>query len=367
MAGGVLALVAASYGLFLLPSDPLAGVPHAIAPIEDRPGPAAPPEPSDARMREVPRDTSRTGAEIEAESGVSVVRGDGTSAPGALVLRIPDEPGPIRLRPAPDARLVEATRDGTLPRIGRDGSRAAAVYARPEGGLPGGVKPTARIALLVGGLGLSEAATADALEKLPAPVTLAFAPYGRELGAQVARARELGHEVMLQVPMEPFDYPASDPGPRTLTVAAKPQDNVDNLRWMMARFPGYVGVVNFMGGKLTANETALAPLMREIGSRGLAFVDDGSSPRSLATAIGPGLRAPTARADVAIDAVPRPDAIDRELARLETQARERGFALGSASALPITLDRIGRWARALEGRRILLVPVSTAFAAGTRP
>jgi polysaccharide deacetylase 2 family uncharacterized protein YibQ len=34
-----------------------------------------------------------------------------------------------------------------------------------------------------------------------------------------SRAREDGHEVMLQVPMEPFDYPDNDPGPHTLTAA----------------------------------------------------------------------------------------------------------------------------------------------------
>ena len=32
----------------------------------------------------------------------------------------------------------------------------------------------------------------------------------------VARAREAGHEVLLEVPMEPFDYPDNDPGPQTL-------------------------------------------------------------------------------------------------------------------------------------------------------
>ena len=63
-----------------------------------------------------------------------------------------------------------------------------------------------------------------------------------------------------------------------------------------------------------------------------------------------------------IDGAPRPEAIDAELARLEELAKKRGFALGTASALPLTVDRILRWTRILEARNILIVPVSAAFA-----
>lgn len=366
--GAALALAAFAGALYAIRSDPLAGVPHALVPIEDRPSAATSEASAGARPREAPSDAARrTAADLEAASGVSVIRGDGASAPGALVLPVPDEASALRLNPAPDARLVERTRHGALPRIGRDGARASVVYARPPGALPRGVQPAGRVALLVGGLGLSEAGTDEALAKLPPAVTLAFAPYGRGLEAQVVRARELGHEVMLQVPMEPFDYPANDPGPHTLTAGARAHENLDKLHWMMARFPGYVGIVNFMGAKLTASDAALAPVLRDIGSRGLAFVDDGSSPRSTAAEVGPRVRTPTVRADLVVDAVARADAIDKELARLEARARDRGFALGSASALPVTLERVARWARELEGRGILLVPVSTTFDAAASP
>jgi polysaccharide deacetylase 2 family uncharacterized protein YibQ len=362
--GMAVVAIAAGSAYLALPADPLAGVPHAIVPIVARRSAAEPPQAAPAGVHEVATEVARrTGVDVESASGVSVVRGDGTSAPQSLVITIPDDPGTIRLKPAPDPRLLEQGRHGPLPRIGRDGSRAAVVYARPAGALPGGVKPAARIALVVSGLGLSDAVTADALAKLPPTTTLAFAPYGRDLEAQVARARARGHEVLLQVPMEPFDYPANDPGPHTLTAAAKPQDNLDKLHWVMARFPGYVGVVNFMGAKLTADEPALTALLREIGGRGLGFIDDGSSPRSLAAKVGPSVRTPTARADAVLDGVARADAIDKELARLETLARERGYALATASALPVTLDRLARWATGLEAKGILLVPASTAFEA----
>jgi len=135
----------------------------------------------------------------------------------------------------------------------------------------------------------------------------------------------------------------------------------------MGRFTGYTGVVNFMGAKLTADEAALTAILREIVGRGLAFLDDGSSSRSLVKTVGAANRVPVARADVVLDRAPRADLIDQELARLEETARKRGVAVGTASALPLTVERIARWAKALEARGVLLVPVSYAFAGESRP
>jgi polysaccharide deacetylase 2 family uncharacterized protein YibQ len=367
--GAAFAIVFAALGLYVtFVDDPLGGEPHALVPIETpgrinagddartHDGGSAPaPGPSGEQRARA------TASEVEAESGVAVVRPGGAAAPSAVIIQVPDE-GSGKLHPAPDERLAERTRYGLLPKQGADGSRSAKVYARPADTLlPGGARPTAKVALVIGGLGISQSATADAISRLPASVTLAFAPYGGDLDRHVASARADGHEVMLQVPMEPFDYPDNDPGPHTLTASAKPQDNLARLHWVMGRFTGYTGVVNFMGGKLTADEAALAPVLREIGARGLLFLDDGSSARSLAGRVGPSVQTPTALADLVLDRVPRPEAVDGQLQRLEQMARQRGFAVGSASALPVTVERIAQWARTLETRGVLLVPVSSAY------
>ena len=336
-------------------------VAHESDPPRREPDPLRPETGASARAQDLAADSPRrTAVEVETASGVSVVRTNGVAAPASLIIRIPED-ATIALKPAPDPGLIERTRQGVLPKIGPDGSRPSMVYARPAGALPNGARPVARVAIMVGGLGLNQTVTTDAIAKLPAPVTLAFAPYGSDLNRVVPQAREEGHEVMLQVPMEPFDYPGNDPGPHTLTTQAKPQENIDRLHWAMGRFTGYTGLVNFLGAKLTADEAALAPILREIGGRGLAFLDDGSSLRSRAGEVGPAAGTATARADVMLDSAPRADAIDKELNRLEGIARERGFAIGTASALPVSVDRIARWTRTLEERGILLVPVSAAF------
>jgi hypothetical protein len=262
-----------------------------------------------------------------------------------------------------DQRFAEASRNGPIPRIAPDGTRPSEAFAQPVKTIAD--RPNApRIAIVVAGLGISAIGTSDALAKLPGPVTLAFAPYGADLDRIASRARGGGHELLLQVPMEPFDYPDNDPGPQTLLTSLNADQNVERLHWLMSRLQGYVGISNYMGGRFTATEAALVPVLREAAKRGLIFVEDGTSPRSLAGQLAGANNLPYAKADLMIDAVPSSAEIDRALGRLEKTARERGIAIGMASALPASIERIALWAKAAESHGIQLVPISAAVVRG---
>jgi polysaccharide deacetylase 2 family uncharacterized protein YibQ len=158
--------------------------------------------------------------------------------------------------------------------------------------------------------------------------------------------------------MEPFDYPDNDPGPQTLLMSLSAEQNLDRLYWLMSRFQGYVGIANHMGARFTSSEPALSPVLREMGRRGLVYFDDASSPRSLAGQIAGANNLPFAKAEVVLDSVPTPVNIDRALTRLEAMARERGTAVAIASALPASIERIAQWARTIENRGYVLVPIS---------
>jgi uncharacterized protein len=161
--------------------------------------------------------------------------------------------------------------------------------------------------------------------------------------------------------MEPFDFLRDNPGPHTLVADAGKPGNGDNLAWLMSRFTGYVGVANFLGGKFTADEAALRPVLRAFATRGLFYVDDGTSARSLAMTLAPGQALAAARADIVLDSTGGPGAIEAALARLEAIARDKGLAIGVASALPDSIETISRFARGLEARGIALVPLSAAM------
>jgi uncharacterized protein len=260
-----------------------------------------------------------------------------------------------------DKSLLEPSRHGAIPKIGPGGVRPAALYAKPRE-LPPNRKDFPRIAIVIGGLGISASGTADAFDKLPAPVTFALAPYGSDLEKLSERARTENHEVLLQVPMEPFDYPDNDPGPQTLLTSLTAEQNIDRLHWLMSRFQGYVGLVSTMGARFATAEQALSPVIAETAKRGLIYMDDGASSRSVAGQIAGGRSLPFVKTDIVLDVVPTPVEIDRALARLEMTARDNGSAVGLATAQPGTLARIAEWAKKVEGRGFNLVPITMVAA-----
>lgn len=331
------------------PSSP-SGV--TVARIEPAPPPPAAPAPVQA---------SAPAQDTGDASGVTVVRPPGTVAPAPAFIKVPQELT-VSLQPAPDPKLVEKTRFGLLPRRGADGTRPADIYARP---LITSAKVPAtapRIALVVGGMGLNSALTSRATTDLPPDVTFAFAPYGDDLDHQVRAAREAGHEVVLQVPMEGFgDAPATDTS-HLLMSGLEGRELLDRLHWHMGRFTGYVALSGFMGGKFTADDAGLMPVLRDVGSRGLFYVDDGTSARSRVAALASPLALPLVRADVLIDASPDPAAIDAALRRLESRARDRGVAVGFANGLPASISRMAAFAKKLEDHGLALVPVSALAA-----
>ncbi len=267
----------------------------------------------------------------------------GGLAPGALSAGDP-------LPQAPLAGFFAAGPGGALPVIAADGRTPADAYARPfiSNGRP-------RVALVIGGLGLNSKSTRQAIETLPPEVTLSFVPYSDGLQGWIDMARAAGHEVLLEAPMEPKDYPNNDPGPYTLMADARPDDTVHKLEWLLSRASGYFGVTNYLGSKFVASPAAMTTFAGALKGRGLAFVDDGSAGRT-----GGGI--PRATADRVVDEQLSGDAIQLQLAALETQASHTGRALGSGFAYPVTLDEAARWANGLAARGYQLAPASALMA-----
>lgn len=254
------------------------------------------------------------------------------------------------LAQAPIAGYFAPGPGGPLPVIGADGRTPADVYARPF--TPNG-RP--RVALLIGGLGLNAKTTRQAIDTLPPEVTLSFVPYADGLQGWIDMARAAGHEVLLEAPMEPKDYPNNDPGPYTLMADGRPDDTVHKLEWLLSRASGYYGVTNYLGSKFVASPAAMNTFAGALKGRGLAFIDDGSAARA-----GGGI--PRASADRVVDEQLSGEAIDQQLAALEAQASRTGRALGSGFAYPVTLDEAARWANGLAARGYQLAPASAVMA-----
>jgi hypothetical protein len=251
------------------------------------------------------------------------------------------------LAAAPIAGVFTPGPGGPLPIISQDGRTPFDAYRRPflSNGRP-------KVALVIGGLGLNAHATQQAIETLPGEITLSFVAYADGLQGWIDLARAHGHEVLIETPMEPVDYPDNDPGPYTLMAAASAPETVKKLEWVMSRATGYMGLTNYLGSRFLATDGAYATFATVMRGRGVAFIDDGSAGRRTGGGV---IRASAERV---IDDELSKAAIDQQLVAMEAGALQRGQALGSGFAYPVTLEAVARWAQNLDQRGFQLAPAS---------
>ena len=358
---GLCLLIAGSLYTALTP-DGIAGGAVDLAAVAQQPrdsAPAAADEHSGIETGTVPARTSgRSGADIHEEltgDGLTVTtfRPGARESDGPLVLDGGAPGQDLRVAHLPEEGLLEETAFGAIPTVGPGGKRPVDAYARSWSQTRG-----ARIAIVVGGLGLSQTGTQYAIQTLPEEVTLAFAASGNSLTRWRQEARRGGHAILLQVPMEPFNYPAVDPGRDTLTIDAGADDNLADLHRSMARITNYTGIMNYMGGRFMADAEAFEPVMRDIADRGLLFLDDGSGSQSQAGLLARTLGAPFAEAEIVLDARRERGAILQSLDALERSAIRHGAAIGVASAFDTSVDVIAEWITNASSRNIEIVGVA---------
>lgn len=349
VAGAGLLLLAAAALFVTVLGDPRAGAPSARVALERQP-PAPTPTPTGLEAFSMEAGglyadlTGETDPALLGEAVITLPDGATVSGDGAPVTapRVAARP----LAAAPIAGLHQPGPDGPLPRIAPDGRVPAQAYARP---FQSNGKP--RVALIVGGLGLNPTTTRAAIERLPAEVTLSFVPYAEGLQGWIDLARAQGHEVMIEIPMEPTGYPANDPGPYTLLASAEPAEIEARLNWLLSRATGYFGVTNYLGDRFAGSEAGMTAFTGLLRQRGIAFLDDGSMSRS---------RGAWARASAnrIIDEQQSPAAIVGQLNALEALAKSRGQALGSGFSYPVTVEAVARWTAGLDARGLQLAPAS---------
>jgi polysaccharide deacetylase 2 family uncharacterized protein YibQ len=227
--------------------------------------------------------------------------------------------------------------------------------------------PRPRIAVVLTGLGLASKMTEAAIKELPGAITLSFTPYSRKLNQWVALARVNGHEVMLDLPMEPTTYPDDDPGPQALLTALSARQNLDRLRWTLDRATGYVGLAGVMGSRFAASREHMAPVLAELRDRGLLFLDNRADERSLAAGLAGEIGLPNAVNNRSLDRTQASRvAIDARLVQVENVARSEGFAVAMGRPYPVTIERLRAWAKGLEARGFALAPISALANRQTR-
>jgi polysaccharide deacetylase 2 family uncharacterized protein YibQ len=311
-------------------------------PSANAPAPANPPAPAAAAQPQV---ATAAPAPPPVNEPLAPPSGEALAPPSFAQL-----PARTDLKPldaGPQADLVKDSPDGPLPVA--DGSKEPrTAYARAF--VPPKEKAV-KIAVVVVGLGLSREAAEAAIAKLPPEVDLSFSPYAGNLDALVKKAREAGHEVLLDLPLEPPNFPLHDAGPLAIMAQDSPGATTDRLRQILGKTTSYVGLAAALHSPV-ATGGAWPPLLHEVRERGLLLVGDGFA--------GIGVADAPALATVALvpDETPFRAAIDASLDRLLATAQRDGSAVAYVSPRPVTFERLVAWTATLPQRGAVLAPVS---------
>ncbi len=256
---------------------------------------------------------------------------------------------PIEVNPD----LSEVVEGKTLPKIeGKAEPWKSYASARD----PSDTRP--KIAIVVSGLGLKAAITEKAIAVLPSAVSFSFSPYSASGFTLMQRARADGHEVLLDLPLEPLLPQIQDAGPKALLTGNNAEENLSRLQWVMSRGEGYVGLLAMMGGKFLGHEPSLRPMLQELKKRGLMYVDNGQGFGTLSGKIIADIGAVGAGIDIQIDQNLDRGSVEKSFLRLEEIAKSKGFATGITRPYPLILDEIAAWSKSLESKGIALVPIT---------
>jgi polysaccharide deacetylase 2 family uncharacterized protein YibQ len=252
-----------------------------------------------------------------------------------------------------------------LPKIDENGRTPAQAYAAH-------FDPAERhphIALVIDGIGLDRALSAQVLHDLPRMVDIAFSAYAVPEAAKSLSelARAQGRECLVSIPMEPSGFPVVEEGDKMLLTGGIPEQNRLNLEWALSGVQGCVGATaasdGMAGERFAESRQAFGNVLAELDQRGLVYLDPrpGAPPPESAT---PGHALPRV-VDLVVDRPTSPDepasaeTIDKNLATLERIAAEHGSAIGLAGPpSPVLLERLAVWSNALTAHGVVLAPLT---------
>lgn len=215
------------------------------------------------------------------------------------------------------------------------------------------------IVIVIDDMGVDQARSRRVRE-LPAPLTLSFLPYARDLAGQAQAARGRGHELMLHLPMEPTSG-VLDPGPNALLTTLA--DDAIRRRTVAAldSFGGYVAVNNHMGSRFTTWRPGVEMALKEMRGRGLAWLDSRTHAQSVGGLVAEELGMPHIDRHVFLDDVDNLDAVRQQLAETERIARRQGMAIAIGHPHDATIKALAEWLPSLRGKGFVQGPVSAAI------
>ena len=214
-----------------------------------------------------------------------------------------------------------------------------------------------RLTIIIDDLGHNFEAARRFIE-LELPLSFAVLPQ-RTYSKRIAElAREKGREVMLHLPMEPYDYPETNPGPGAILAHMTKQELIDMLEKDLASVPQAIGVSNHMGSFLTSEKEVMETVMGYLKVNDLFFVDSLTAPDTVAYKVAKKMDVKAARRTMFLDNIQDVQAITENIMLMAEKSRKIDGLIAIAHPYPTTYEAFKLALPRLRENGIEVVPIS---------
>ncbi len=194
-----------------------------------------------------------------------------------------------------------------------------------------------QIALIIDDVGYNRP-IAKKFSELDKNITFSVLPNSPHKRSIAIAAHNNGLEIMLHLPMEPFEYPKVNPGPGALLVSMSQDELITQLSSDIAAIPYVKGVNNHMGSRMTSLSSKMYQIFTILKKEELFFIDSRTSPQSLCKPSARLLQIPFAERDVFLDHFQTHKAIKRQINSLVRKALKTGGAIGIGHPHKVTYE-----------------------------
>ncbi len=179
----------------------------------------------------------------------------------------------------------------------------------------------------------------QSLKNIAAPLTVAVLPNLKHSDDIIKCADVAGKDVMLHLPLEPFQNNDRYPDNYLITTAMKPAQVIQLLEDTIRKMPAIIGVNNHMGSKATEDRSLMKVIFQRLKKHNLFFVDSMTSPHhSICGELATEMKLPFAQRDVFLDNVNAKEDIKKQIVLLAQKARKKGSAIAIGHDRDLTME-----------------------------
>ncbi len=213
------------------------------------------------------------------------------------------------------------------------------------------------IAIIIDGIGfLNPNSKLD----LPAQVALgmpSYVPYKEYANNPLI----MKHNILLNIPLEPINYPEDDPDPEALLIENGDQENLARLGTILDRAQNYHAVYSSYDEKYTNSNKEAKDLLRSLKNKKIIYLSGLTDKNALIYQIANKINFSILENDIILDSTISREEISAKLLELERQAQNSGAAVAIGGSYPVTIELLNEWIPKLADKGIKLLSIQEFY------